>query len=294
MTLQTRIEAAISEQTNQQAEFENSKTAYGGCINDSRIVSLKDGRQYFIKTHNQSSSFPGLFKTEFKALLLLAQPDVIHVPEPVAYDDDFIVMEVFKEGNKAKNWHEQIGRCLAQLHKATQRKEYGFEEHNYIGTNRQINEWSDNWLEFWREQRLGFQLKLFSEKTNQDDPLLKAGERLLNKLDTLIGDITESAVLLHGDLWSGNASANERGEPVIFDPASYYGHREVEIGMMRMFGGFGPQCEAAYTEVWSFQDGSEERISLYRLYHELNHLNLFGSGYYESCLSTIKSLNGLI
>lgn len=290
MTLQARIEAAISEQTNQQAEFEKSKTAHGGCINDSRIVSLKDGRHYFIKSHPQANLFPGLFKTEFKALQLLAEPGVIHIPEPVVFDSDFIVMEMFKEGNKANDWQEQIGRSLAALHKATQRKEYGFEENNFIGTNRQINDWSDNWLEFWREHRLGFQLKIFSEKTNTDDALLKAGERLLNKLDTLIGDISEPAVLLHGDLWSGNASANEKGEPVIFDPASYYGHREVEIGMMRMFGGFGPSCEAAYAEVWPFEEGSEERISLYLLYHELNHLNLFGSGYYQSCLSTINAL----
>ena len=110
------------------------------------------------------------------------------------------------------------------------------------------------------------------------------------KLDDYLGDIYEAAVLLHGDLWSGNAAADERGEPIIYDPASYYGHHEVEIGMMRMFGGFGPVCEAAYEEIWPFEDGAEKRFALYRLYHELNHLNLFGHGYYESCLSTMKSL----
>ncbi len=109
-------------------------------------------------------------------------------------------------------------------------------------------------------------------------------------MDSLIGNITEPAVLLHGDLWSGNAAANEKREPVIFDPASYYGHREAEIGMMRMFGGFDARCETAYAEVWPLQGGSEERISLYRLYHELNHLNLFGSGYYQSCLTSINAL----
>jgi protein-ribulosamine 3-kinase len=290
MTLQARIEAAISLHTDQEAQFAESKQAYGGCINDSRIVSLKDGRQFFIKTHPQANSFPDLFKTEFKALQLLAEPNVIHVPKPIVYDDDFIVMEVFKEGQKANDWQEQMGRRLAELHKATQNAQYGFEENNYIGTTRQINSWSDNWLKFWREQRLGYQLKLFSEKTSKEDPLLKAGEQLLNKLDSLIGDITEPAVLLHGDLWSGNAAANEKGEPVIFDPASYYGHREVEIGMMRMFGGFDTRCEAAYAEVWPLQEGAEERINVYRLYHELNHLNVFGSSYYQSCLTSINAL----
>jgi fructosamine-3-kinase len=290
MTLQQRIEAAISSSTNQEAEFLNTKIARGGCINDSRIVTLKDQRQFFIKTHSQAEIFPGLFETEFQALNLLAKPDLIHIPKPIIYADDFIVMDVFKEGAPAKDWQEQMGRRLAQLHKATQRKQFGFEENNYIGTTKQINNWSDSWVGFWREQRLGYQLTLFSNKTSKDDPLLKIGQKLIDKLDLIIGNINEPAVLLHGDLWSGNAAANEKGEPVIFDPASYYGHREAEIGMMRLFGGFGSKCEAAYAEVWPLEDGSEQRITLYRLYHELNHLNLFGSSYYQTCLSTIDDL----
>ena len=290
MTLQARIEAAISSSTNQEAEFADTKIAHGGCINDSRIITLKDNRQFFIKTHAQANSFPKLFETEFEALTLLAKPNVVHVPKPIVCADDFIVMEVFKAGSPAQDWQEQMGRRLAKLHRATKNNHIGFNQNNYLGTTKQINTWSESWLDFWREQRLGYQLSLFSEKTNKDDPLLKAGEKLINKLEVLIGNINEPAVLLHGDLWSGNAAANEQGEPVIFDPASYYGHREAEIGMMRLFGGFGPQCEAAYAEVWPFEEGFEERVSLYRLYHELNHLNLFGYGYYQSCLSTINSL----
>ncbi|MBL1141519.1 MAG: phosphotransferase [Proteobacteria bacterium] len=290
MTLQSRIEAAISDSTNQQSEFANSKVAHGGCINDSRIVTLKDKRQFFIKTHSQSKLLPGLFKTEFTSLQLLAEPKVIHVPKPLVCGDDFIVMEVFKEGLPANDWQVQMGRRLAQLQLATKKEQFGFEQNNYLGTTKQINNWSDNWLEFWRGQRLGYQLELFSSKTDKDDPLLKAGEQLINKLDSIISNISEPAVLLHGDLWSGNAAANEKGEPVIFDPASYYGHREAEIGMMRMFGGFDSHCEAAYAEVWPLEDGAEQRICLYRLYHELNHLNLFGSGYYQTCLSTMHSL----
>ncbi len=290
MTLQSRIEAAISSSTNQEAKFADSQTAHGGCINDSRIVTLKDGRQFFIKTHPSTTTTPGLFETEYEALLLLSEPDVIHVPEPIAYGDDFIVMERFNEGTPANDWQEQMGRSLAELHKVTQRDQYGFMRDNYLGTSMQINTWQDNWLIFWREQRLAWQLKLFSTKTDKDDPLLVIGDKLMLQLDSLLGDINEPAVLLHGDLWSGNASANEKGKPVIFDPASYYGHREAETGMMRLFGGFGPRCEAAYAEVWPLQEGSEQRISLYRLYHELNHLNLFGQSYYQTCISTINSL----
>jgi protein-ribulosamine 3-kinase len=290
MTLQSRIEAAISTTTDQQAEFVESKIAQGGCINDSRIVTLKDGRQFFIKSHSQASTFHGFFETEFEALKLLAEPSVIHVPKPITYADDFIVMELFKEGRPANNWQEQMGRSLAQLHLATKKEQFGFYKDNYLGTTKQVNQWTDNWLEFWHDHRLGYQLQLFAAKTNKDDPLLKVGETLINKLDLIIGNINEPAVLLHGDLWSGNAAANEQGDPVIFDPASYYGHREAEIGMMRMFGGFDSNCEAAYSEIWSLEEGSEQRIHLYRLYHELNHLNLFGQSYYQTCLSTINTL----
>jgi protein-ribulosamine 3-kinase len=290
MTLQSRIELAISSSTEQETLFVDSKTAHGGCISDSRIVTLKDGRQFFVKTNPEAKTCPGLFETEYDALLLLSDADVIHVPKPVVCDDDFIVMETFTEGAPASDWQEQMGRGLAELHKNTKTDRFGFAKDNYLGLSKQVNNWKDDWLSFWREQRLGLQLKRLAMITDQDDPLLVKGKKLMSRLELLLADIEEPAVLLHGDLWSGNAAANEQGQPVIFDPASYYGHREAEIGMMRMFGGFDARCEAAYAEVWPLQDGSEQRIRLYRLYHELNHLILFGYNYYRSCLATIDSL----
>ncbi len=290
MSLQTRIESAITNATGETAHVTDSQTCHGGSINDSRVMYLSDGRQVFIKTHAAATELPGMFVLEFEALKLLSEPDVIRVPAAIACGDDFIVMEAFKEAGRKPEWPELMGRQLAQLHQATQNARCGFERDNYIGTTRQVNTWSANWLVFWREQRLGSQLELFSRRTGKDDRLLKLGEALMEKLDDYLGVIDEPAVLLHGDLWSGNAAADENGEPIIYDPASYYGHREAEIGMMRMFGGFGPRCEAAYAEVWPLDTGAEERITLYRLYHELNHLNLFGSGYYQSCIATMESL----
>ncbi len=290
MTLQSRIEAAISANTNQHARIIDSLIAHGGCINDSRIVALIDGRRFFIKSHTPVENRPGFFQAEYEALLLLAQPNVIQVPRPIAYDDDFIVLEVFDAGNPASDWQEQMGRSLANLHKFTQKPQFGFIRDNYLGTNIQINTWQDNWLTFWREQRLACQLKMLATKMDKDNPLLINGDKLLCKLDSILGDIEEPAVLLHGDLWSGNAAADKQGKPVIFDPASYYGHREAEMGMMRLFGGFDARCDAAYAEVWPLQEGYEQRIILYRLYHELNHLLLFGRSYYQACLSSINAL----
>jgi fructosamine-3-kinase len=259
MSLQTRIESAITEATGEQAKFKDSRSVHGGSINTSRIVTLQDGRQLFIKTNANARQYPNMFAMEYEALLLLARPGVIRVPNPITCNDDFIVMQAFSEGQRRSDWLELMGRQLAQLHQATKKNRFGFELDNYIGTTQQANTWTDNWLDFWREQRLGYQLTRYASKTDNDDRLLKLGERLMIKLSELLGEVDEAAVLLHGDLWSGNAAADEKGEPIIYDPASYYGHREAEIGMMRMFGGFGPQCEAAYEEVWPLEEGAEQR-----------------------------------
>lgn len=290
MGLQERIEAAISDHIGEPARLASTRASSGGCINNSRVVTLDDGSRFFVKTNSQSAALPGLFETEYLALQRLRAPGVIDVPEPVACDADFIIMYAFNPGSKAADWHEQTGCGLARLHRATCQDQFGFDQLNYIGTTAQPNDWHDNWVDFYREQRLGWQLQVFAAKTTADDQLLLLGERLLQQLDNIIGQIQEPAVLLHGDLWSGNAAANASGAPIIFDPASYYGQREAELGMMRLFGGFGPRCEAAYNEVWPLEPEADRRIALYRLYHELNHLNLFGSGYYSSCIDTLRGV----
>lgn len=290
MKLKQRIEDAISAATGETAQIEQASSVGGGCINDSRLVNLRDGRTFFIKTGGGGVPYPGFFEAEFVALSLLGEPGVIRVPRPVAFEEEFIVIEAFREGSPAGDWQERMGRQLAELHLATQSDRFGFERDNYLGTTQQPNDWSEDWTTFWREQRLGWQLDLFARKTASDDTLLALGDRLLAKLDDYLGGVAERAVLLHGDLWSGNAAADESGAPIIFDPASYFGHREAELGMMRLFGGFGSRCEAAYDEVWPLPEGADDRITLYRLYHELNHLNLFGRSYYHACVSTLKSL----
>lgn len=290
MDLQDRIAAAISDCIGKPARITSSQASSGGCINDSRVVTADDGSRFFVKTNSQAAVFPGLFESEYMALQKLRAPGVIDVPEPVACDADFIIMHAFTPGAMAVDWQEQMGSGLARLHQATCHDQFGFDRLNYIGTTAQPNDWCNNWVDFYREQRLGWQLQVFAAKTSTDDELLVLGERLMRQLDDIIGQVQEPAVLLHGDLWSGNAAANASGAPIIFDPASYYGQREAELGMMRLFGGFGTRCEAAYNEVWPLQPEADRRIAIYRLYHELNHLNLFGSGYYSSCIDTLRGV----
>jgi len=265
------------------------RLAMGGSINESYLVTLTDQREIFVKTHRRDR-IAGMYAAEFNALKLLSRSRTLIVPKPLYQDEDFLVMEAFREGAPAADWQEQLGRGLASLHHSTRQRQYGFDMDSYLGTFKQSNQWHDDWIGFWRDRRINPQLTLLRVLLPGQDPLLKAADKLITQLDKVLACDPEPAVFLHGDLWSGNTAANEKGEPVIFDPASYYGQREAEFGMMRLFGGFGPKCEAAYQEVWPFQPGYERRIEVYRLYHQLNHLNLFGSAYYNDCLATIQRL----
>lgn len=284
------IREAIRQATGTDAEVASSQAVGGGSIADSQLVTMTDGQQWFVKCHADSEHYPGLFETEYRALQLLDEPGVIRVPRPLAAGPEFLVMEVFTRGSPAADWQEQMGRRLARLHQATRRDGYGFDNDNYLGTTPQPNDPSADWVAFWREQRLGWQLTLYGRQAGVDDPVLVLGEQLMARLEDRLAGPDEPAVLLHGDLWSGNAAADETGQPIIYDPASYYGHREAEFGMMRLFGGFTADCEAAYQEVWPLAAGYEERIPVYRLYHELNHLNLFGAMYHSKCVATLRAL----
>lgn len=289
-SLPEEIRAAIRQATETDVDIDSSRGVSGGSIADSQLVTMTNGQQWFVKRHPHSDRFPGLFETEYRALQLLDESGAIRVPRPLAVGPGYLVMEAFRRGSPAADWQEQMGRRLARLHQATRHEEYGFGDDNYLGTTPQPNQPSADWIDFWREQRLGWQLTLYGRRAGADDPVLVMGEQLMERLADRLAGPDEPAVLLHGDLWSGNAAADETGQPVIYDPASYYGHREAEFGMMRLFGGFNADCEAAYQEIWPLTEGAEERIPVYRLYHELNHLNLFGAMYHSQCVATLRAL----
>jgi len=261
--------------------------AAGSSFSSTAKITLQNGGSLFAKYGADPSP---VFQREYEALHLLHGTRTLQVPEPICSGDRFIVTRWIEFGSRAASWPEQFGHGLALLHRARQSSRYGFGHDNFLGASAQQNTWHGSWLDFWRECRLGAQLAMWRRQADHGDELLTLGGRLLDRLHVYLDAVCEPGVLLHGDLWSGNAAADHAGSPVIYDPASYYGHREAEFGMMRLFGGFGPRVEAAYQEVWPFEPGSDDRIALYRLHHELNHLNLFGSGYYRQCVDTIKAL----
>jgi len=193
------------------------------------------------------------------------------------HSNAYIVMEYIAIGGSGRKQSiEALGHQLASMHRVT-KAQYGWFRDNTIGSTPQINTVNDDWIHFWRERRLAFQLDLAARK-GYGGRLQQKGELLLTKLQGFFSQ-PPPASLLHGDLWSGNYAISDTGEPVIFDPAVYYGDREADLAMTELFGGFPASFYAAYNGAYALDEGYAVRKTLYNLYHILNHLNLFGGGY---------------
>ena len=276
MTPWDHIAQRISEATGEPFAVSTRQSVGGGCINSA--YRLESGtRRYFIKL-NDANLLP-MFEAEAEGLQALAASGAIRVPAPivwgVAEGQSFLVMENLDLGGSGAA--EALGHNLAQMHRSC-RERFGWHRDNTIGTTPQPNEEDDDWIRFWREQRLGYQLKL-AARAGHGGALQRKGEELMERFPALFADYAPPPSLLHGDLWAGNFAVTRDGEPVIFDPAVYYGDREADLAMTELFGGFGPHFYDAYNDVWPLDPGYTVRKTLYNLYHILNHLNLFGGGY---------------
>ena len=179
-----------------------------------------------------------------------------------------------------------LGAALAALHRIPQQR-FGWAHDNFIGGSPQANGWSDDWLAFWREKRLVAQLRL-AAKRRLPSRMIDRGERLASDCEAFFRNYLPAKSLLHGDLWSGNASALPDGTPVIFDPAVYVGDREADLAMTMLFGGFPRDFDAAYAAAWPLDGGYGVRRDLYNIYHLLNHANLFAGGYVRQAQHAIE------
>ncbi len=266
--------------------IERATPAPGGCIHRSFILE-GGGRRFFAKT-NDRSRFDS-FAAEADGLAALAAAGV-RVPAPVCRGETgqqaFLVLEYLDlRGNGD---YAALGRGLAALH-AVRGERYGWRRDNYIGTTPQRNGLSQSWSGFWREQRLLPQLQL-ARKNGCGKSLATKGERLAAALPPMLAGHEPTASLLHGDLWGGNAGFLAGGEPVLFDPAVYYGDREADLAMTELFGGFPRVFYHAYREAAPLDAGYTVRRTLYNLYHVLNHANLFGGGYAAQAETMIDRL----
>lgn len=257
----------------------------GGDAASAYVCTSESGKTYFVKT--VSSGAP--FAMEALGLRRLKTDTGVRVPDVTHASESFLILEHLRFGSPGKAFQEQLGRQLALTHQQCRCGAYGFDEDHFIGKTPQKNtpqiSWTPGaWQEFWWTHRLEPMIRRLH--TPELDAL---GSALEKQLPSLIGPVSEKPCLIHGDLWSGNVAADEEGLPVMFDPAPSYSHREAELGMTRLFGGFTAAFYAAYHETFPLEDGWQDRQDLYMLYHVLNHAVLFGSSYLRQAHSICKT-----
>lgn len=271
-----RVCAAIEAATGQPFDARDARAAHGGDISAAHV--LGDGtRRFFLKT--QPAERLDMFEAEAAGLAELEAAGAVRVPRVIGHGtaagQAWLVLEALPLGSRGDA--AELGRRLAQQHRVTA-AQFGWHRDNWIGSTSQANAWMDDWIAFWRERRLGFQLRL-AERNGFGGALQRDGAMLLDRLDGLFVGYRPLPSLLHGDLWGGNHGYLEDGMPAIFDPAVYFGDRECDLAMTELFGGFAPALQSAYREAWPLDPGYATRRTLYNLYHVLNHANMFGGGY---------------
>lgn len=260
----------------------------GGSINSAFRFEAGE-RAWFVKL-NRAGRRP-MFEAEAAGLRLIHRPGGPRVPAVIGLGESggyaFLVLEYIPLKAAVAADLARLGERLAALHRVTA-AEHGWERDNTVGTTPQPNTPSPDWVAFYRERRLRHQLNLAAQAGQP--ALLEAAVPLLEGLERFFSDYQPVPSLLHGDLWSGNAAATYEGEPVIFDPAPYFGDRESDIAMTELFGGFTPSFYEAYRAAWPLDPGYPVRRDLYQLYHVLNHFNLFGGGYQGQAERLIERL----
>jgi fructosamine-3-kinase len=281
----TEIDTQISLATGHKFQSLQHRPVSGGCINQGYAAS--DGEKTFFVKINQASQID-MFEAEAMGLQQMFDTHSIRVPKPLCWgitgNSCYLVLEWLEmaSGN-SKSW-EEMGRKLAAMH-LTFGSNFGWNINNTVGSTPQINTWTNNWVEFYQKHRLGYQFQLAKQRGGNFPQALE----LLAAIPQLLAGHEPRPSLVHGDLWGGNAGCTVTGEPVIFDPATYFGDREVDIAMTELFGGFPAAFYRGYDEVFPLDEGYTKRKTLYNLYHVVNHFNLFGSSY-ESQANRMISL----
>ena len=281
------LEIEIQNATGRKFKIQDCKSISGGCINQSEKLIGVDGRIFFCK-QNQENFYP-FFATEALALKQIGETETIRAPRSITCgktkNKSYLLMEFIEEGNSSDKGSQEMGRQLAKLHKI-KHPYFGWEQDNCIGATPQPNPKNENWVEFYKNQRLIHQFELAAHKGHKFDKV----NELLSNLELFFDGYSPFPSLLHGDLWGGNASYDLEGNPFVFDPASYFGDREADIAFTYMFGGFSPSFYKSYEKEFPLNPGFKHRKTLYNLYHELNHFNLFGGGYASAAQSSIHQL----
>ena len=284
---QSAIEATLLAQWHQPTQILEAQYLHGGDINE--VVLLATNRGQLVAKLKSHCRFSDFFEAEAKGLELLRAPNVLRIPEVIATGWDgttaFLLLEYLPSGTRQPDFWKGFGRNLAKLHRSTNER-FGLDHNNYIGPLEQANNWHDSWVDFFVTQRLEPQLRYGREAHWLSEHGTYEFQRLFHKLEELFPP--EPPALLHGDLWSGNYLVGPNDEPCLIDPAVYFGHREIDLGMMQLFGGFQAIMYDTYNEEFPLATDWRERTPITQLYPLMVHANLFGGGYGAQVQSIVK------
>ena len=295
--IQKYLTRLLSEKLGLRISFLQFYSVGGGSINDTYQAKANNNIKFFIKL-NSVTKYQALFEKEKNGLEFLGKQKIIHtasvITSHVVDDQQILVLEWIEGGLKTEQFWKQFGEQLAALHRQTWSGSngetlFGFEEDNYMGALPQVNTQKENWVDFFILCRLEPQIKLAVEKKLILAKHIAAFENLYSRLLSIFNE--ENSSLLHGDLWSSNFMCNENSEPVLIDPAVYFGHRSIDLAMTTLFGGFDKLFYESYDYHFSFPDNYDEQWEVCNLYPLLIHLNLFGSSYWSQIESTLKKFS---
>ncbi|QJR13478.1 fructosamine kinase family protein [Usitatibacter palustris] len=291
--LRTSLASALTDALEEVVTITDASAVSGGCIHRaSRIDGEASGekRAWFVKVNTEEHA--AMFAAEADGLAALAKTGAVRVPKPITHgrgeDHAYLILEWLDLAPLSPASGAALGVALAQLHRTTVVR-CGWPRDNFIGSSPQVNDQDNDWVRFWKLNRLHAQLRLAAHN-KLPSKMIHRGERLVTDCDAFFTSYRPIPSLLHGDLWSGNASELADGAPAVFDPAVYHGDREADLAMTELFGGFPPDFKAAYRNAWPLDDGYPVRRDLYNLYHVLNHANLFGGNYVRDAEQRVERL----
>ncbi len=285
--LKKSVESILHQKSGKQTTITGTRSIGGGCINDACELKTAEG-SYFLK-YNSATAFPGMFEKEAAGLTMLSATQTLAVPGVIGTGETtnyaFLLLEFIVSGSQKSDFWHKFGTKLADLHRNTETY-FGLQEDNYIGSLVQTNKPHPDFFSFFISERIEPQLKMARDKGAFSQGDMRYFNSLFSDLHNIIPP--EKPALIHGDLWSGNFMVTANGSPCLVDPAVYYGHREADIAMTQLFGGFGQEFYHAYNQAWPMEKEWQKRMDIFNLYPLLVHVNLFGGSYSGQVLRIIR------
>jgi protein-ribulosamine 3-kinase len=286
--LRTSITKILTHNLNENVGAITLQSVGGGSINQTFKITIEKKKSFFLKI-NSATRYPSLFQKETNGLRLLAASKTILTPEIIACTElqgyQLLLLEWIEPGRKPQNFWENFGYELAKLHQQSA-AQYGLDEDNYMGALPQKNTQTNQWVDFFIHQRIEPLLKMAVDSSLMEPVYLPHFSNLYKQIPSIFP--SEKPSLLHGDLWSGNFLCNEKNDPVLIDPAVYFGHRQMDLAMTSLFGGFDRIFYESYSHYFPLPADHTQIWQVCNLYPLLIHLNLFGKTYLHDILQTIR------